>query len=525
NSWIEFSRRLNERYPEISVQSEPSVGSANSARFLTNAFKAGIANLQGRRRLLAALEENRPWAWASKIIPLAARDSELYVCFVFSGNNLHELNRRLSELDSEAKEGTGKGTNNTRLLLHSTGFYATTAAESDHIDPVADSDQFGGALTVDEIVYADVAANGKLTPQEVDIIQRLRRDCFEPEKIVRLEADGVVESFVRLPEKVEIAELIERIGELGGHYDQESIETFHLNLTHNPQKHFVILRGISGTGKSRLTKCYAYSVLGLEGLDIESERFVIVPVEPQWTDPSFLIGHEDVLANGGYRRTPFLDALLLANSDPLKPVFVLLDEMNRAQVEHYFSNFLSAMEIEDKLHFHSASSTEIPEVPQGIPWPRNLYLIGTINDDESVIPFSSMVLDRANSQDLSQVNVKEYGFWLKEREPELRATLTDELLEELARINEILAPFQLHFGNRTVRELALYVNRASITNATIDPVDRQIDQKILTKLRGGVECTDMLNRLSQLLTDRPQSLKRVNIMRSDLNESDFFKYR
>ncbi|PQZ85253.1 hypothetical protein CQ016_14540 [Arthrobacter sp. MYb222] len=136
-----------------------------------------------------------------------------------------------------------------------------------------------------------------------------------------------------------------------------------------------------------------------------------------------------------------------------------------------------------------------------------------------------MVLDRANSQDLSQVNVKEYGFWLKEREPELRATLTDELLEELARINEILAPFQLHFGNRTVRELALYVNRASITNATIDPVDRQIDQKILTKLRGGVECTDMLNRLSQLLTDRPQSLKRVNIMRSDLNESDFFKYR
>jgi 5-methylcytosine-specific restriction protein B len=525
SSWDEFNRRLNQRYPGIQVQTPPSVGSANSARFLANAFKAGIANLQRRSRFMNALEERRPWAWVSKIIPVGPRDSELYVCLVFSGDNLRKLEERLSELDRRADAGLGKGTNNTRFLLHSSGFYATTASESDRIDPESDADAFGAPLPVDEIVYADVAANGKLTPQEVDIVQRLRRDYTEPEKIVRLEVDGVVESFVRLPEKIEIEELLDRVAELGGHYSRETLESFHLNLIHNPQKHFVILRGISGTGKSRLTKCYAYSVLGLEGLDVASDRFVVVPVEPQWTDPSFLTGHEDVLAPGGYRRTAFLDALVLANSDPLKPVFVLLDEMNRAQVEHYFANFLSAMEIEGAIRFHAADSIDIPDVPQSIPWPRNLYLIGTINDDESVLPFSSMVLDRANSQDLSDVNVRAYGKWLRDREPELATTLTDELLEELTAINELLAPFQLHFGHRTVRELALYVTRANSIQASIDPVDRQIDQKILPKLRGGAECTGMLNSLAGLLNTRPLAHRRVSLMKSDLDESDFFKYR
>jgi hypothetical protein len=526
SSWDEFKRRVGKRHPGVVIPTKPSVGSANSARFLTNAFKAGIPNLETRRGFTDALREQKPWAYASKIIPAGLKNSELYIALVFSGKNLEKLEQRLVEIERNASPGRTKPpTNNTRFLLHASGFYATVLPQSDSVDPQSDPDGFGAPIPVDEIVYADVEVNSRLTPQEVDVIQRLKRDYSDPEKIVRLEEDGAVESVVRLPSMVPLSNLFHKIEDLGGHYPHETIETFHLNLVHNPRKHFVILRGISGTGKSRLAKCYAYSVLGLEGLDAVHSRFIVVPVEPQWTDPSFLVGHEDVLAPGGYRRTAFLEALLLANSDPLQPVFVLLDEMNRAQVEHYFANFLSAMEIEGPIRFHSADPDSIVGVPNEIPWPDNLYLIGTVNDDESVLPFSSMVLDRANSQDLSFVDIPAYGTWLRDYEPELRDVLTDELLAELGSISETLAPFQLHFGNRTVREMALYIHQARRVGASIDPVDRQVDQKILPKLRGGPECASMLDELGKLLSSREKSLVRIRQMKEDLELSDYFKYR
>lgn len=524
-SWEQFESRLKERHPGLVIQAVPSAASANSARFLHNAFKPGIPNLQGRSKLKGALSRGVPWGYASKIIPVGPNDSEFFVCVIFKGENLTLLDERLTELDRRAAEGLGKPTNNTRFLMHKSGFYAATTPEADRIDPETHPEAFGAPIPVDEILYADVDAEGRLTSQEVDIVQRLRRHYSDPAKIVRLEQHGVVESFVKMPDEIALADLFVKIDELGGHYSQQTIESFHLNLTHNPQKHFVILREISGTGKSRLVKAYAYAVLGLEGLDASSERFVVVPVEPHWTDPSYLTGHEDMLATGGYRRTAFLEALLLANSNPLQPVFVLLDEMNRAQVEHYFSNFLSAMEIEGDIRFYEGDVAVTSGVPASIPWPRNLHLIGTINDDESVLPFSSMVLDRANSQDLSQVDILSYGAWLRKYEPEFQHTLTDDLLNELAAINTILAPFQLHFGNRTVREMALYIQRASAIKASVDPVDLQIDQKILPKLRGGAECGPMLNDLQGMFAGREFSRRRIKMMRSDLAQTDFFKYR
>lgn len=524
NGWPEFERRLEERYPGIVIQAEPSLGSANSARFLMNAFKVGIPNLLTRKRLLRALSTNVPWAYVGKVLLPGLQDSEFFVALILSGSNLQALEDRLREIEANAMGATPQ-TNNTRLLLHQSGFYATVAQEQDRIDPGSENDQLGSPIDVDEVLYADVERSGQLTPGEVDIVHRLKRDYSEPEKVVRLERNGAVVAAVRRPEDLNLDELARRIASLGGYFDRETLETFHLNLIHNPRKHFVILRGISGTGKSRLAKCYAYSVLAADSLDETHERFVVVPIEPQWTDPSFLVGHEDVLADGGYRKTAFLDALILAHSDPMQPVFVLLDEMNRAQVEHYFSNFLSAMEIEGSIRFHSGSTGSIENVPPEIPWPRNLYLIGTVNDDESVLPFSPMVLDRANSQDLSAVDIRGYGRWLRGQMPELANTLSDSLLETLTRASAILEPFQLHFGNRTVREIALYLKSAQATGSTVNALDRQIDQKILPKLKGGGEASRMLEELASLLDDYPISRGRVDLMRSDLIAVDFFKYR
>ncbi|WP_423183880.1 McrB family protein [Arthrobacter sp. NyZ413] len=471
------------------------------------------------------MQEARPWAFAAKLLLPGDKDTELYVALVFSGENLATLEHRLSVLDARAQPGKEPATNNTRFLLHRTGFYATVMQERDRIDPELETGEYGEPVPVDEIVYADVERSGRLSPAEVDIVNRLRRDFNAPEKILRLESDGAVIQAVPRPEQLSIREVTQRTRSLGGHYSNATLEAFHLNLTHNYDKHFVILRGISGTGKSRLAKCYAYAVLGADSLAENHDRFIVVAVEPQWTDPTFLLGHQDVLDPAGYRRTAFLDALLLAHSDPMQPVFVLLDEMNRAQVEHYFASLLSAMEIEGAIRFHSVGSETIPGVPPEIPWPKNLYLIGTVNDDESVLPFSGMVLDRANSQDLSYVDVKSFSEWLRETEPALAEVLTDQVVEYLAALGALLAPFQLHFGNRTVREIALYLLSAKKSGATIDALDYQIDQKILPKLRGGEECSRMLLDLIQLLDGRTLSQKRVMLMKSDLDQLDFFKYR
>lgn len=523
-SYEEFAARLDRRYPGIAIQSEPKIGSTNSARFLVGGLKLGIPNLQSRSGMKVAMKSGRHWAYVGKLLLPGRHDSELYIAVVFDGTGLQSFLERLDQIELPFK-GKKPPTNNTRLVFHSTGFYVNVLPEKEYVDPSTDPDGYGLPVNVTEVLYADIERSGQLTPAEVDVVARLKDNFNKAEIVVRLEDDGSAVVPVNRPEDLTLIELEHRVLELGGFYSAEVLQTLHLNLIHHPTKHFVILRGISGTGKSRLAKSYAFAVLGANSLDSSHERFIVVPVEPQWSDPSYLVGHEDLLADGGYARTPFLDALVLATSDPMQPVFVLLDEMNRAQVEHYFSNFLSAMEMGNALHFHSGSSKEISEVPASIPWPANLYLLGTINDDESVFPFSSMVLDRANSQDLSHVDVTAYSDWLRKREPALAAVLTPGLVATLESISSALRPFQLHFGNRTVREIALFLTRAASVGASINALDHQVDQKILPKLKGGEEASQMLSKLSTLFHDLPVSLARIGQMKSDLEAVDFFRYR
>ena len=295
-------------------------------------------------------------------------------------------------------------------------------------------------------------------------------------------------------------------------------------MTHNPDKHFVIVQGISGTGKSSLAKAYAYAVLGLGSLSEETVRFVRVPVEPQWTDPSFLLGYEDVLSRGNYRRTEFQDALLLAWRDPTQPVFVLLDEMNRAQIEYYFSTLLSAMEIGGSITFHTAPEAVDASIPASIPWPRNVFFIGAINDDESTSPISPMVLDRANTIDLSSFDVREYCAWLAQSEPGVAVVVKDEtVVGTLEKAWQILEPYGLQFGKRTVRELAMYVARSHAVAPGSAGLDDQIVQKILPKVSGTEDHYEMLVHLSRALEDFPRSHAAVLRMQDQLARTGSFK--
>ncbi len=178
-------------------------------------------------------------------------------------------------------------------------------------------------------------------------------------------------------------------------------------------KPFVILSGISGTGKTKLGQLVAEYVMRATG---GRARKAFVSVRPDWTDNSYLLGWYNAIAER-YETTAVLDLILEASGEPEIPHFIILDEMNIAKVEHYFSDFLSAMESrwidaggkvhQEPIRLHNQGDEGEwgpgPGVPSEIALPLNVYVTGTVNVDESTYMFSPKVLDRANVIEFNDV--------------------------------------------------------------------------------------------------------------------------
>ncbi len=179
-------------------------------------------------------------------------------------------------------------------------------------------------------------------------------------------------------------------------------------------KPFIILTGNSGTGKTKLAE-----LLGQWLGDKEGTRLAVIPVGADWTDNRNVLGFVNHLrstktTSGGkeielpiYQSTKVLDLLLDAShsANEAKPYFLILDEMNLSHVERYFADFLSTMESSDGglLLHREGKEVKLPrrpdgplEVPEMLPLPRNVFVIGTVNVDETTYMFSPKVLDRAN---------------------------------------------------------------------------------------------------------------------------------
>ena len=129
-------------------------------------------------------------------------------------------------------------------------------------------------------------------------------------------------------------ELLEGYENQGFYYSKEQIFNLFVSLKTKP---FVILSGISGSGKSKIIEVFA------DVLSDSSEQFELVPVKPNWRDNRNVFGYHN-LVNDTYSTTPILKLILRAYSNPDKPYFLILDEMNLAKVEQYFADFLSLIE-------------------------------------------------------------------------------------------------------------------------------------------------------------------------------------
>lgn len=323
---------------------------------------------------------------------------------------------------------------------------------------------------------------------------------------------------------------------LGQNHD-DNVRSFLASLA---TKRFVILTGLSGSGKTQLALRFG------EWLGIERVR--LTPVRPDWTGAEALFGYEDALQplRDGMRAWHVPDALeflLRAANDPNHPYLLVLDEMNLAHVERYFADFLSGMETGqpclpnlergDDGHYRIVVGNE-PRLPM----PTNLFVIGTVNIDETTYLFSPKVLDRANTIDFrvrTEDLLAEYvkpepcraglsshvrGLLQVSRDERFQqnspAPSADEFLQRLRRIHRILSTHHLEFGHRVFYEALRFGAILAATGMT-DPfaaLDRQIMQKILPRLHGsrrklesalcalGAECVQSANEVPDDLAQR-----------------------
>lgn len=259
--------------------------------------------------------------------------------------------------------------------------------------------------------------------------------------------------------------------------------------------------------------------------DTPVRRHEIIAVRSDWTDPRGLIGYENPLT-GKYSKTDLIRLLLRAQSDPDKPYIVILDEMNLARVEYYFSDFLSAIELdggtislrEAGAAIHGAEEEDDSDVPAQLAVPPNVIFVGTVNIDETTHAFSPKVLDRANVIVFNEVDAQRFlegggeaaasTFRVAEAvlEPQdfaRRERASTEALargkecapfgEALVEVHELLKSHNLHFGFRVLHEMTTFVGHAleRVDGDEVDVArtafDLQLVQKVLPKLNGGRE--------------------------------------
>lgn len=265
-------------------------------------------------------------------------------------------------------------------------------------------------------------------------------------------------------------------------FDDDLIASLHAAWHSNPRKHFVILSGLSGTGKTALTLCYARVVCELLNKKYQ-EHLALVPVSPDWRDPTGLLGYFNALhADPTFQAEPALRLVLRAVRDPGHPYFLLLDEMNLARVERYFAPFLSAMETGESLVLH-AHEEPVNDIPPRVPWPSNLFIAGTVNMDETTHAFSDKVLDRAFTLELWDVDLAEFFA----RRAQTGATRFPEVESFLIELNQLLYAIRRHFGYRTAGEVLsfLQAGRSHREDALLSLLlDQAVFSKILPRLRG-----------------------------------------
>ncbi len=282
------------------------------------------------------------------------------------------------------------------------------------------------------------------------------------------------------------------------------------------------------------------------GATEENGQFNLIPIRPDWNDGSDLLGYVDI--KGDFKEGPLTKIINQASNEPRLPFFVLLDEMNLARVEYYFSDILSVMESrkwkEGQIVTSTLLSSDITGYDQDIKIPNNLYIIGTVNMDETTHPFSKKVLDRANTIEFNRVELSNISF-LNETEEvppipiwneklaskylhlkdvyQVNADLVMKATEELEKINKSLQKMNAHVGYRVRDEICFYLayNQEDGLMEYEEAMDHCILQKILPRISGSDSRVEtLLMELYRLFTNK-EYRDELDIYESDMETAKY----
>ena len=308
--------------------------------------------------------------------------------------------------------------------------------------------------------------------------------------------------------------IMDQISDSGFKISNRLLLAFHTALKTQGISPLTLLMGISGTGKSELPRLYA---------DCGGLYFLPVAVQPNWDSPMDLFGFFNY-ADGYFRSTPLSRAMhqfvhdeaVSSLSDRI--LLVLLDEMNLARVEHYFSDLLSRLESRRSV-IDSAQPTleqlerasidlDLGTKSMRLPLRRNVLFAGTLNQDESTLEISDKVVDRSNvltfprpqvfvsqpkhSDRLGPAERLTFDVWEKWQKPAQGNIegLQEELQAEFSLINEALARVNRGVGQRVFQAVLSYVSlypsvpKHIITDTRKAALADQYAMKILPKLKG-----------------------------------------
>ncbi|HFK1511927.1 TPA: DUF3578 domain-containing protein [Bacillus paranthracis] len=353
---------------------------------------------------------------------------------------------------------------------------------------------------------AYIAYDANKMPSEKELVEDLEEMLRYYERFIAYKEEGTKYEMIYERNEVYLDQqsIIEHVSSYiqskGFFYEKKDLINFFLSLKTKP---FVILSGISGTGKTKIVQWFAESL----GATEENGQFTLIPVRPDWSDSSDLLGYVNL--QGEFQERPLIKVLENADANPNRPYFVVLDEMNLARVEYYFSDFLSVIESRKWKGGKIVTSPVLPELitNKRVIIPSNVYIIGTVNMDETTHPLSKKVLDRANTIEFNTVNLDYFNFLMdveeKEAETVSNSSLATKYLhlkecfkenEDLVRnisnilieINKILESVGAQVGYRIRDEICFYMayNEQGKLLSFDEALDYQIYQKILPRLAG-----------------------------------------
>jgi 5-methylcytosine-specific restriction protein B len=342
-----------------------------------------------------------------------------------------------------------------------------------------------------------------------------------------------------IKETFEIKGLHKKLTEAGLIYSKRLLARFVSSLTTKP---FVILTGLSGSGKTKLAQSFVHWICQNE------RQYKIIPVGADWTNREPILGYPNALNPAEYVKPDngALDLIIQAKKNPDFPHFLILDEMNLSHVERYFADFLSLMESEEDISLYPTESVE-NGVPKRLKFPPNLFIIGTVNIDETTHMFSPKVLDRANTIEF-RIDEDDMRTFLSEMKPikmeDLKsegAGMASSFLKMAGRksvapyiprdVQSTLLDFfselkkaGAEFGYRTASEIHRLIHNLGVLDINLtsdEKIDIAIMQKLLPKLHGSRrKLCPVLETLASLCLKESENIMTEVFNNDDMNFHD-----